>query len=219
MTRLLLSRHGATTFAADRFAGSTDVPLSTEGEAQAGQLSERLADQPIAAIYCSPLIRTIATAAIVARPHGLTPIARDGWREIDHGRWEGLHRAEAETLFPDEYAAWVRDPFAVAPVGGETGQQVLARAMAALDDVLRDHHDQTVMVVSHKATIRLVIAELLGFDPRSYRDRLDQLPACLNIVDFLDTSGPRLVLLNDVSHYRLIGESDRIRAQGTGRRE
>ena len=73
------------------------------------------------------------------------------------------------------------------------------------------------MVVSHKATIRLVIAGLLGFDPRGYRDRLDQLPACLNVVDFLDTSGPRLVLLNDVSHYRSIGESDRIRAQSAGR--
>ena len=212
MTRVLLARHGATTFAADRFAGSTDVPLSDEGQAQARHLARRLADESIAAIYCSPMIRTVMTAAIVAEPHGLSPIAREGWREIDHGRWEGLRRSEAQSHYPAEYAAWVRDPFTVAPVGGEPGQQVMARAMAMLDDVLRDHPDQTVMVVSHKATIRLVIAKLLGFDPRGYRDRLDQLPACLNVVDFLDASGPRLVLLNDVSHYRGMGESDRDRA-------
>ena len=100
----------------------------------------------------------------------------------------------------------------VAPLGGETGQEVLTRAMAALDEVVRDHRDQTVMVVSHKATIRLVLAKLLGIDPHGYRDRLDQLPACLNLVDFL-TSGPRLVLFNDVSHYSGLCESDRVRAE------
>ena len=42
VTRLLLARHGATTFAADRFAGSTDVPLSDEGKAQARHLARRL---------------------------------------------------------------------------------------------------------------------------------------------------------------------------------
>ena len=42
---------------------------------------------------------------------------------------------------------------------------------------------------------------LLGLDPRAYRDRLDQSPACLNILDFGDDGQARLVLFNDVSHY------------------
>jgi probable phosphoglycerate mutase len=57
-------------------------------------------------------------------------------------------------------------------------------------------------VVSHKATIRLVLSNLLGFDPRGYRDRLDQSPACLNVVDFKDAARARLMLFNDVSHYQ-----------------
>jgi probable phosphoglycerate mutase len=61
--------------------------------------------------------------------------------------------------------------------------------------------DHTVLVVSHKATIRLLLASLLGFDMRSYRDRLDQAPACLNIVEFKDPARARLMLFNDVSHY------------------
>jgi broad specificity phosphatase PhoE len=58
-----------------------------------------------------------------------------------------------------------------------------------------------VGVVSHKATIRLVLSSLLGFDPRGYRDRLDQAPACLNVLDFRDPVRVRLMLFNDTSHY------------------
>ena len=61
--------------------------------------------------------------------------------------------------------------------------------------------DGKVLVVSHKATIRLLISSLLGFDARGYRDRLDQSPACLNILDFRDPVHSRLMLFNDVSHY------------------
>src|SRR5580765_7561293 len=99
-TRLFLVRHGATTHTAeDRFAGATNVELSDEGRRQAEHLGERLAAETIAAAYCSPLQRTLDTAAIVGRPHGLVPATRDGLREIDHGRWEGLGRAEVEARF------------------------------------------------------------------------------------------------------------------------
>src|SRR5262245_14710736 len=82
-TRLFLIRHGATTVASeDRFAGSIDVELSDVGRGQARALAERLADDEIAAVYCSPMKRTVETASIVARPHGLAPITKDGLREI-----------------------------------------------------------------------------------------------------------------------------------------
>jgi probable phosphoglycerate mutase len=59
-----------------------------------------------------------------------------------------------------------------------------------------------VLVVSHKATLRLLLSSLLGFDARGYRDRLDQSPACLNVIDFRGPTRPRLMLFNDVSHYQ-----------------
>jgi probable phosphoglycerate mutase len=58
-----------------------------------------------------------------------------------------------------------------------------------------------VLVISHKATIRLLLSSLLGFDERGYRDRLDQAPACLNVIDFSDPVRARLMLFNDTSHY------------------
>jgi probable phosphoglycerate mutase len=195
-------RHGATQLSAeDRFAGATDVDLSDEGRAQASRLAERLRDDRVVAVYCSPLRRTRDTAALVAIPHGLEPIEDAGLREIDHGHWEGLTRSEVETRYHDEYVRWEEDPFTFAPQGGECGLDVMARALPVIRRIVETHRGQNVVVVSHKATIRLVISSLLGFDARGYRDRLDQAPACLNVLDFKDPVRARLMLFNDVSHY------------------
>ena len=72
---------------------------------------------------------------------------------------------------------------------------------AALVEIVRTHHDENVIIVSHKATIRLLLSSLLGFDPRRYRDNLDQSPAALNIIDFKDAAHARLTLFNSTSHY------------------
>ncbi|MCW5883094.1 MAG: histidine phosphatase family protein, partial [Anaerolineae bacterium] len=77
----------------------------------------------------------------------------------------------------------------------------LARALPIIRNLVVTNPDQNVAVVSHKATIRLLISSLLGFDPRGYRDRLDMAPACLNVLDFKDPVRVRLMLFNDVSHY------------------
>jgi len=201
-TRLYLVRHGATQLSAeDRFAGATDVDLSDEGRHQAQCLAERLKDDRLDAVYASPMKRTIETGTIVARPFNILPTPIDGLREIHHGRWEGKRRAEVEALYPAEYAAWESDPFTFAPEGGESGLNVLARALPAIREIVVKHPNQNVLVVSHKATIRLIISSLLGFDARGYRDRLDQHPACLNVLDFKDPVRARLMLFNDISHY------------------
>lgn len=204
-------RHGATTLSAeDRFAGSTDVDLSEVGRAQAAALGRRLADDAIVAAYCSPMRRTVETAALITQDMGLTPEPRDGLREIAHGRWEGHTRAEVESAFGDEYASWELDPFTFAPEGGESGLSVLSRALPVIRSIVVAHQDQNVLVVSHKATIRLIISSLLGFDMRGYRDRLDQHPACLNVVDFKDPVRARLMLFNDTSHYRDMPERHQV---------
>jgi probable phosphoglycerate mutase len=77
----------------------------------------------------------------------------------------------------------------------------LARALPVIREVIINHKDKNVLVISHKATLRIIISSLLGFDVRGYRDRLDQAPACLNILDFKDTVRARLMLFNDISHY------------------
>jgi len=202
VTRLLLVRHGATTATEeDRFSGSSGAELSDEGRWQAGRVGERLAKLEVKAIYASPLSRALDTAHIIGRHCGLEPIVRDGLREIGHGHWEGMKRGDVEKQFAEEHAAWSADPFTFAPEGGESGVAVLARALPVIREIVTACTGQLVVAVSHKATLRLVLSSLLGFDARGYRDRLDQSPACLNVVDFKDPVHARLMLFNDISHY------------------
>ena len=203
-TRLYLVRHGATQLTAEnRFSGAVGVALSDEGRDQVRRLAERLGQAELKAVYCSPLSRTLETAEILARPHALLPVHRDGLREISHGHWEGLTRREVEERFPGEYENWDADPYTFAPQDGESGLAVLARALPVVREIVVEHEGACVLVVSHKATLRLILSSLLGFDARGYRDRLEQSPACLNVVDFRDPVRARLMLFNDTSHYAL----------------
>jgi broad specificity phosphatase PhoE len=203
-TRLYLVRHGATNLTAeDRFSGATGE-LSSEGRRQMERLAARMRDAGVVALYSSDLVRALASARILGEAMGLEPDVREELREIHHGHWEGLTQSEVAERFPAEYAAYQSDPYRSAPAGGESGQVVLKRAMPAVREIVASHEGQRVLVVSHKATLRLAICELLGIDPRWYRDKIDQAPACLDAVDFFDERPPRLILLNDVSHYEEI---------------
>jgi probable phosphoglycerate mutase len=202
LTRLYLVRHGATPASAeDRFAGAIDSPLSDEGCRQATLLGERFADLPVDAAYCSPMKRAVETTRLTLGAHAVQPIVRDELREIGHGEWEGLTRAEAQARSPGDFAAWEEDPFTFAPKGGESGVAVLARVLPVIRGIVEKHAGGHVLVVSHKATLRLLLCSYLGIDARGYRDRLDQSPACLNVLDFRDPVRARLMLFNDTSHY------------------
>jgi len=61
-------------------------------------------------------------------------------------------------------------------------------------------------ITGHSLWSSGLISSLLGVDARGYRDRLDQHPCCLNIVDFKDPVRARLMLFNDVSHYENVPE-------------
>ena len=201
-TRVYLVRHGATNLTAEnRFSGETGAELSDEGRFQVARLGERLHRYSIDAIYCSPLSRTVETAQIIGARCGLAPVHAGGLREISHGHWEGLTRQEVEERFPGEYEQWEEDPFTYAPAGAESGLSVLARALPAVRAIVSAHPGQRLVVVSHKATIRILLSSFLGFDARGYRDRLDQAPACLNVLDFRTPVHARLMLFNDTSHY------------------
>ena len=200
-TRILLVRHGGTTASdAGLFAGASDVVLSDAGRAQVARLADRLAGAKIYAAYCSDLRRTVATAEALCAPHGIAPTATPSLRELDHGQWEGLSHEHVERQFADEYRAWSADPFTYAPPGGQSGLDVLARALPALRHIVEDSVGRTALVVSHTATNRLLLCALLGVDPRCYRDRLAQDLACLNVLEFRGPSDARLLLMNDTSH-------------------
>lgn len=201
-TNIYLIRHGATVVSGrDPFAGSIDVELSDEGRTQAVQLAKRLQTVKLDALYCSPMRRTMETASIIGKSHGLTPQKEDGLREINYGMWDGLDKAVVAEQFPENWAQWQEDPYGTAPGGGDAGASVLARALPVFQEIVERHRGQTVAMVAHKGTNRLLISSLLGLDPRRFRDRLDQHPAALNLLEVSPHFQVRLGLFNDISHY------------------
>jgi len=131
---VLLTRHGLTSAGDAMLGGQLDVPLAPEGRAQAEALSRRLAGVRIDRIISSPMLRTLETAQAIAR--GRPVEVEERLRELDYGRWEGLTYAEVQSHDPDLRARWERDPAATHSPGGESGEEVAARAIGFLDDLL-----------------------------------------------------------------------------------
>ncbi len=104
--------------------------------------------------------RAILRNIQLERWHNVYPLR---W-EIDYGRWQGRARDEVESEHNGEYDAWQEDPLTIGPQGGESGIQVLARALPVLRRIVRDHRRRSVFVVPHKGTNRLLVSSLLGFD-------------------------------------------------------
>ena len=164
MTVVLLVRHGATEWnETKRAQGQADIPLSPRGRAQAGDVARELSDMDIAAVYSSDLARALDTARAIAGEHGLEVEVDPGFREVDQGEWTGLTTSEIKARWPE---LWGPARHYSARPGGESPAQVRERALAALERVVKEHPEATVVVVSHGGTIRWLSAEALGYDDR-----------------------------------------------------
>jgi len=181
MTRIILVRHGHVDWLApERFRGRAELPLSDLGRRQAQAVAGYVAAtwKP-EAVYTSPLGRCRETAAAIAAPLRLEPQPVDGLADIDYGQWQGLTRAEAKQLWPDETELWFRLPHLAAIPHGETLAAVLSRATAALRDIVRRHRDGTVALIGHDSVNRVLLLFALEL-PLSRYWHLRQDPCCVN---------------------------------------
>lgn len=187
MTTILLVRHGHVEgIAPVRFRGRAELPLSGLGRRQAAALGHCIAAhfEP-EAVYTSPLSRCRDTGAAIARHFGLAGIVIDGLADIDYGLWQGLTPEEAARRWPREVAAWQSRPHFVQLPGGENLAAVLARASAALHDILARHPVGTLAVVGHESVNRILLLHALAL-PLSRYWHLGQEPCALNRLEFGD---------------------------------
>jgi len=199
MTKLLLVRHGQTLWNnAFRYQGHTDTELSDDGRSQSEQLSRRLAEIPLQAVYASDLRRALDTAGIIAEPHGLPVQPMAGLREINFGAWEGLTFQEIKNTYRDIAENWHKSPGSVRIPDGETFQELKERAYGTVMDLVKRHDPGTIAVVTHGGVIRAIICALLDIDLNNvFRIRQDNI--ALNIIDYYEGYGI-LNLLNDTHH-------------------
>ena len=205
MTRIKLVRHGQTAWnvgassaEGERFRGRIDLPLNERGRAQAQALARRLADEPIAAIYASPLQRAMETAEPTSRRLGLTVQPLEGILDINYGDWQEHPHSEVAQLYPALYRQWLQEPHLVQIPGGESLEEVRDRAMAALHQVMARHPDQTVLVAAHQVVNKVLVCAMLGLD-NSHFWRIRQDNGCLNIFDYQEGLFTAL-LINDTCH-------------------
>ncbi len=172
-TVLYLIRHGATEANLARPARIQgrrhNPPLARIGVRQAEATRDFLASHRIDRCYCSPLLRAVQTAAIVAAPHGLSPEPVEALTECDVGQWEGLDWQTVRYLDAEGYARFHADPAAAGYPGGESFADVHDRVAPALDRLLAAHPGEGVLVIAHHVVNRTFLAGLLGLGPGQAR--------------------------------------------------
>jgi len=201
MLTLLLTRHGQAASGDVMLGGQLDMPLTPDGRAGAGALARRLAGVRVGRIVASPMARALETAQAIAT--GRPVEVDERLRELDYGRWEGLTAAEIEARDPELRARWEHDPAATHSPGGECGDDVAARALSFLVDLLaaelpasnraarrspdpggsrgavtesqaEAEGERRVLVVAHGTYNRILLCVALGVPVRDYRRRFIQ---------------------------------------------
>jgi len=144
--------------------------------------------------------RCVETGDAIGKAFGLAPSAMPGLNDIDYGEWQGLTTDEARGRWPGELDTWYRHPDWAAIPGGETLQDVLARALSALRDVVDRHPSDAVVLVAHDSVNRVILLHALGL-PLSRYWRLGQHPCAINEIDFLG-DGSVVLSMNETGHLR-----------------
>jgi probable phosphoglycerate mutase len=207
--RILLVRHGETHWNAEgRNQGQTyDIPLSEAGRAQALALRGRLVGTPIARAVSSPLLRARQTAEVALGDRAGLLTLDPRLMEISHGQWEGRLAEEIRAGFPESHQAWRETPHLVTLPGGESLQEVEARAWPALQEACAGlGAEEVVLLVTHDAVARVLLCRFLGLGlARVWSFR--QASACINLLEGPDLEHIQVVRINDGAHVTpLFGE-------------
>ncbi|WP_460845561.1 bifunctional RNase H/acid phosphatase [Phytohabitans suffuscus] len=202
-TRLLLVRHGATAFTAQRrYSGRGDVPLSDTGLAQARATAARVkALAPtVAAIVTSPLVRCMRTAEVIAGTlGGEVPVeVEPDLVECDFGEWEGRTFSEVRAQWPDEMDAWLGST-EEAPPGGESFRAVATRVRRVVATLHKGYPESTLVVVSHVSPLKILLRDALAAGD-AFLHRLYLDPAGLSIVDMWADGGVAVRMVNETAH-------------------
>ncbi len=194
MTTLILIRHGHTDWADKKLAGwLPDVHLNDRGKKQAEELPQRLAAIDIAAIYSSPLERTLETAQPLAKARGLRIHRIPDLGEVKFGEWQGQTLKVLSNK--KEWKIVQSAPSAFQFPGGESFRETQSRAVGAIEKIIANHAKDTIVAFSHGDVIKLIVAYYSGIALDNFQ-RIAISPASISVIE-LGPFGARLGRLND----------------------
>jgi broad specificity phosphatase PhoE len=165
MTIMHLVRHGRSVWnAAGRIQGQIDIELDEVGLQQAQRIADRLEQEPINAIYSSPLLRAKVTADAIAERFNLSVMSDARLMEYDFGVVSGMTWSELTENHPELVDRWLEDPWAVPVAGSEGRVNFAARVMSAMRDICARHPEERVAIIAHGGTFGVYLTAMLGLD-------------------------------------------------------
>ena len=205
---LYFLRHGETIYSkTGGYCGDLDPELTSEGAQMAIAFADGHRSIAWTAVYASPMKRTVGTAKPLCDALGLEMQLRDGLKEIRYGKWEDKSVDFVKENYWKDYIRWLAEPAWNPPTGVETSVEISSRASLVIAEIQEKYAIGDVLVVSHKATILIVLCSLLGIDLGRYRDRIEMLAGSVSIIRF-EAHGPLLEVLGDRAY---MGEELRAR--------
>ena len=200
MTEIIIIRHGETEWnKTGRFQGHSDVPLSAEGRAQAAMLGKNLAVDHVDMIYASDLTRAMETAAPLAQRFGLEVISDPQLRELNFGAWEGRNFNDVNAENPNAMKNFYTDPEQADIPESEPFPEFQRRIAGRVREIVAQERGKRIVIVSHGASIRILLADLLSMPIRSIW-HLSQLNTAVNKIRFEDDGFAAITLMNDTAH-------------------
>ena len=183
---LYLLRHGQTELSReDNFCGAgLDPELTQQGWEMAEAFTAAYRATAWSAIYSSYLRRSVVTAQLLSDAVGKRVEVREGLREIHYGKWEGMTKEKVGQEYHDDYVNWLADPAWHAPTEGELAVSIARRGLRVIEEIKQQFEHGNVLIVSHKATIRIILCSLLGIDVGRFRYRLVCPVGSVSVVEF-----------------------------------
>jgi phosphoserine phosphatase len=209
MTSLYLVRHGQTAWNKEEiFRGRTDVPLDETGLKQAELAGQYFREMEIHGIYSSPLSRAWETAQKIAQFHKIKVEPLPGIIDMSFGNWEGHAHQEIQQIDKETYRRWRDEPHLARLPGGESLDDIRTRAMAALEEVIRNHPGKTLILVSHRVVCKVLICAILGLD-NSHFWQITQDTTAINLIQYKE-GRYILSLMNETCHLKALKEKRRM---------
>jgi broad specificity phosphatase PhoE len=206
--KLYFLRHGETAYSkAGAYCGEVDAELTPDGVRMAKAFADAYRLVEWTAVYVSPMKRTMATAQPLCHVLGVKMELRPGLEEMRYGKWEDKTVEFVREHYWNDYLHWLTEPAWNPPTGGETSVEIASRASLVIAEIQQKYSTGNVLVVSHKATIRIVLCDLLDIDLGRYRDRIDVPAGSVTVVKF-DLHGP---LLQELGNRAYMSEDLRSR--------
>jgi broad specificity phosphatase PhoE len=200
-TSIYLVRHGQTAWNKEEiFRGRTDIPLDETGLKQAELVGQYFKGMETHGIFSSPLSRAWQTAQKIAEFHNLKVQPLQGILDMSFGNWEGRPHQEIRENDRQTYRHWVEEPHLVRLPGGEGLDDVRVRAMAAMEEVIRNHPGKTLVLVTHRVVNKVLICGILGLD-NSHFWQITQDTTAINLVQHRDGKYI-LSLMNETCHLK-----------------